>query len=211
MIKLYGFPLSNYYNKVKFALLVKNIAFEEILVDLKTDKISQFSPLGKVPFIVTEQGPLAESQVIMDYLESLKPSLVPQDAFQAAKCREFITFLEMHVELTVREFYGEAFFKQPPLSQANKERLAKKLDKNIKAMLALGNFKPFAWGDKFSMADYSAYVHLPLVGQASLAALGEDYLLKNGLDWKAYLKQFAERPEMIKVNTDKKAYMASKM
>lgn len=211
MIKLYGFPLSNYYNKVKFALLVKDIPFEEVI--LHPRKITDFSstPLGKVPYIETEHGALAESQVITDYLEELKPSLLPNNAFAAAKCREFITFLEMHVELTVREFYGEAFFKQPALSDANKARIAAKLDKNIKAMLQLGSYKPFAWGEAFSMADYAAYVHLPLIGQASQAALGEDYLLKNGLDWKAYLKSFADRPEIIKVNSDRKAYMAANM
>ncbi|HYR24827.1 MAG TPA: glutathione S-transferase N-terminal domain-containing protein, partial [Aquabacterium sp.] len=30
MLKLYGFPLSNYYNKVKMVLLEKGLPFEEV-------------------------------------------------------------------------------------------------------------------------------------------------------------------------------------
>lgn len=32
MIKLYGFPISNYYNMVKMTLLEKGMAFEEVMV-----------------------------------------------------------------------------------------------------------------------------------------------------------------------------------
>ncbi len=47
-----------------------------------------------------EDGGLCESQVIVDYLESRYPQhpLIPADPFQAAKVREIITFLELHLE-----------------------------------------------------------------------------------------------------------------
>jgi glutathione S-transferase len=74
MIKLCGFAVSNYYNKVKLALLEKDIPFEEVLVwtDRSPDLLRK-SPLGKVPYIETEQGALCESQVILDYLEQAYP------------------------------------------------------------------------------------------------------------------------------------------
>ena len=37
MIKLYGAPLSNYYNMVKVALLEKGLAFEEVLTPPSQD------------------------------------------------------------------------------------------------------------------------------------------------------------------------------
>ena len=47
MFKLCGFAASNYYNKVKLALLEKGVPFEEELVWLgETDQAA--SPLGKV-------------------------------------------------------------------------------------------------------------------------------------------------------------------
>ena len=78
MFVLCGFSLSNYYNKVKLALLEKGVAFTEELVPTgkKSELVLEASPLGKVPFIRTEHGTLCESQVIMDYIEEDRKSVV---------------------------------------------------------------------------------------------------------------------------------------
>ena len=104
MITLCGFALSNYYNKVKLALLEKGIPFDEELVMTHShdEAVLNATPLGKVPFIKTPQGTLCESQVILDYLETAHPTpaLIPADPFQAAKVRELITFIDLfHVLL----------------------------------------------------------------------------------------------------------------
>lgn len=53
MLTLYGFAASNYYNKVKLALMEKGIAFEESLRwPDQTD--GEVSPLHKVPYLVGE-------------------------------------------------------------------------------------------------------------------------------------------------------------
>ncbi|HEY9380632.1 MAG TPA: glutathione S-transferase N-terminal domain-containing protein, partial [Burkholderiales bacterium] len=50
MLKLYGFPLSNYYNRVKIVLLEKNVPFEEVLaVPGKDESIKVHSPARKIP------------------------------------------------------------------------------------------------------------------------------------------------------------------
>lgn len=55
MLKLYGFAASNYYNKVKLALMEKGIPFEEALRwPDQTD--GDLSPLHKVPYMVGEDG-----------------------------------------------------------------------------------------------------------------------------------------------------------
>lgn len=112
-IVLCGFPVSNYYNKVKIALLEKNVPFtEEKVMTKSTDEaVLACSPLAKIPFIRTPQGGLCESQVIMQYIEDAYPNppLMPKDAFAAAKVREVITFIELHLELVARELYGQAF------------------------------------------------------------------------------------------------------
>ena len=99
MLTLYGFSASNYYNKVKLALMEKGIAFEESLRwPDQTD--GEVSPLHKVPYLVGEDGGMCESQVILDYLEARYPQhpLIPADPFKAAKVREIVTFLELHLE-----------------------------------------------------------------------------------------------------------------
>ncbi|MFZ9627064.1 MAG: glutathione S-transferase family protein, partial [Burkholderiaceae bacterium] len=105
MIRLHGFAVSNYYNKVKVALLEKGLPFEEVYNRASKDAATlALSPLGKIPFIETEQGPLSESQVIIEYLEDLQPepALLPSDPWQRAKIRELVAYLETHVELTAR-------------------------------------------------------------------------------------------------------------
>ena len=48
MLKLGGFAVSNYYNKVKVALLEKGIPFEEVFCTTSQDEAYlQRSPMGK--------------------------------------------------------------------------------------------------------------------------------------------------------------------
>ena len=211
MITLCGFAVSNYYNKVKLALLEKGMPFQEELVmtGQTAEPILAASPLGKVPFIRTEQGALCESQVILDYLEALQPNppLVPADPFAAAKVRELCTFIDLHLELMARELYGQAFF-GGTASDGTKERVKKQLARNLPAFKRLARFAPYVAGDSFTLADCSAYVSLPLVALASKLVLGEDALAAHGIDWKAYSALVGERPSAQKVNADRKAAQA---
>ncbi len=209
MITLCGIPLSNYYNKVKLALLEKGIPFDEAYVKTHShdEAVLSASPLGKVPFIRTPQGALCESQVITDYLEAAYPDtprLVPADPFEAAKVRELITYVELHLELVARELYAEAFF-GGKVSDGTKQRVARLLPENIAAFKRLAKFGPYLAGDTFTMADCAGWVSLPLVAMATKAIYGEDLLAAGGVDWKPYAKLIGERPHAQKVAADRKA------
>ena len=211
MLTLCGFPISNYYNKVKLALLEKNVAFNEEVVTLPiaSEAALASSPLGKVPFLRTPEGSLCESQAIMEYIEAAHPApaLLPADPFAAAKVRELITFIELHLELVARELYGQAFF-GGTASDGLKDRVSKQLEKNIPAFKALAKFSPFVAGDKFTQADCAAFASLPLVGMATRAVLGEDLLLASSIDYKPYIRMISERPSAKKVLADRKDYQA---
>ncbi|MFN6060019.1 MAG: glutathione S-transferase family protein, partial [Burkholderiales bacterium] len=113
-LKLCGFSASNYYNKLKLQLLEKGVAFEEELVWTGNThpKLVDRSPMGKVPFLETPHGCVSESMACAEYIEQQYTShpLLPADPFAAAKVRELIVYLELHIELVVRELYGQAFF-----------------------------------------------------------------------------------------------------
>ena len=137
MIQLCGFAVSNYYNKVKLALLEKGIPFEEVVVmtGSKGDAVLCDSPLAKVPFIRTPQGALCESEVIMGYLEAAfpdSPALLPADPFAAAKVRELSQFIDLHLELVARDLYPQAFF-GGTVSEDTQASVRKRLTKNIEA------------------------------------------------------------------------------
>ena len=212
MLKLYGFPLSNYYNKVKFALLEKGVPFEEVLVHWGQEGKEGKSPLGKVPYIETEHGFLCESQVILDYIEARwpTPALVPADPWQAAKVREIITFCDLHVELCARQLYPQAFF-GGTLPEKFIERVKGDLARNLAAFKQVVKLAPYAAGDQFTLADCAVYVSLPLAALASKLVCGEDLVAAVGMDWKAYVKLIEERPTAQKVAADRKADQARAM
>jgi glutathione S-transferase len=212
MLTLHGSAISNYYNKVKLALLEKGIPFEEKYAATHSDDeaILSVSPLSKIPFITTDAGGLCESQPIMEWIESTwpEPPLMPSDAFAAAKVRELTTFIDWHLEIVVRQLYGSAFFGSPPLSEANSARIRKQLEANITAFKRLAKFSPYVAGPVLTQADCSAFNHLPLIAMTTKVIYGEDLLQAAGIDHKAYTKLIAERPSAQKVVADRKAAQA---
>lgn len=214
MLKLHGFALSNYHNKVKLALLEKGVPFEEVHTGVreKSDALLAASPLGKVPYLATEQGTLCESQVILEYLEDVYPNppLLPRDPFAAAKVRELVTFLDWHLEIAARQLYPSAFFGAPALSESNAARIRREVEQRIAGLRKIAKFAPYAAGESFTMADCAAFVNLPIVGMATKAIYGEDLLVAGGLDYKPYLQRIGERPSAQKVTADRKAEQARK-
>ena len=208
MLTLCGFSVSNYYNKVKLALLEKGIPFNEELVmtGSKDEAVLCATPLGKVPFLRTDEGALCESQVIVDYLEAAYPAvpLLPANPFAAAKVRELTVFIDLHLELVARELYAQAFF-GGSVAQDVQDRVRKQLTKNIAAFKRIAKFGPYVGGDSFTIADCAAYVSLPLVALATKKVLGDDLLAAAGIDWKAYSALIGARPHAQKVDADKKA------
>ncbi|MBU6437943.1 MAG: glutathione S-transferase family protein [Betaproteobacteria bacterium] len=213
MLILCGFAVSNYFNKVKLALLEKGVPFTEELVHPrhKPADLYDCSPLGKVPYLKTPHGTLSESQVILEYIEQTHPTpaLLPADPWQAAKVRELTTYLDWHVEMTARDLYGTAFFGGEPMSERNKERVHTQLVKNLRAFKALAKFAPFVAGDQFTQADCAAFANLPLVSMATKIVYGTDLLVDQGIDAKNYLRLIGERPSAQRVTADRKAYQAA--
>lgn len=208
MLTLCGSPISNYYNKVKLALLEKGVPFTEEKADThSTDEaVLGCSPLGKIPFIRTPEGGLCESQAILEYVEATwpQPALMPAGAFAQAKVRELTIYIDWHLEMVARELYTQAFF-GGTISESQQARVRKLLTKHITGFKRLARFSPYVAGEQFTQADCAAFASLPLVGMATKAIYGEDLLLAGGVDYKAYIKFIGERPTAQKVVADRKA------
>jgi len=204
MLTLCGFSASNYYNKVKLALLEKGVPFEEkkVWTD-RSPALLEKSPLGKVPFFEIDGKVLFESQVMLDYVESAYPQkpLIPTDPYEAARIRQLIQFIELHLELVARELYFEAFF-GGKIADDVKIRVQKQLKRNITAFGQIASFSPYIAGSEFTMADCAATVHLPLIGMATKAIYGEDMMAAYPV--RDYMKLVGERPTVKKVTEDRK-------
>jgi glutathione S-transferase len=205
MLKLCGFAVSNYYNKVKMQLMEKGVPFEEVLVWASQDEAYLArSPRGKVPFIEVNGHTLAESSAICEYVEDAYPQnpLLPKDPFERAKVRELIVFLDLHVELVARRLYREAFF-GGKISDETKEQVEKDLPRGIKAAVQLAKFAPYVAGPALTLADCSAVQHFPLVTLATRKVYGRDFL-EPYPQVAAYLKEMNQRPNVQKIAADRK-------
>ena len=207
MLTLCGFAASNYHNKVRLALMEKGVPFNERLVwPDRSAALMEQSPLGKIPYFEIDDVALCESQVMLDYVEAAYPAhpLLPSDPLAAAKIRELIQFIELHLELVARELYKEAFF-GGKVSDDLKNNVRKLLTRNAAALGTLVKFSPYLAGATFTMADCAGAVHLPIVSMASKAIYGEDVLAAYPV--RDYLKLLGERVTVQKINEDRKANM----
>ena len=210
MITLYGLAISNYYNKVKFALKEKEIPFvEELVLPNQDAAMLDKSPLGKIPFIKSEDGYLSESQAILEYLDekfSANP-LYPSHPYQRAKCRELIQHLELNIELFARRLYGEILF-GTPVSQETKDEVYAKLEKGLTGLNRIFKPAPYALGAEFSAADIVAWPHLQIVGFVTQNIYGNNLVTEflSGVD--DYIQLIESRPHAQEVSADRAAALA---
>jgi glutathione S-transferase len=211
MIKLCGFHISNYHNKVRIALLEKGVAFEEdenVKPSQEGDYLAK-SPMGKVPYLEVNGTRLRESSAILEYLEDAYPQkpLLPTNPLARARVRELVIFIELHLELVARRMYG-MLAGGKPVSDETRQRVEKDLAKGVRALKAVAKFEPYIAGNELSIADCAAFVHLPLVTLVTRNFFGRDFL-EDLPQLKPYLKMLGERPAFARVNEDRRAATAA--
>jgi glutathione S-transferase len=209
MVKLCGFKVSNYYRKVKLALLEKGVAFEEEhAYPTQDEEFLGRSPLGKIPFVEVDGVSICESQVIIEYLEDAYPTppLYPRDPIARAKCRELIQFIELHVELPARWLYPEAIFGRK-VPQDIKIKTGARLEKGVAALARLAKFDPYIAGKEFTYADCAALAHLPLVAWVTKFIYKRDLL--DGLPGiREYLALVEKRPLYQQLLAERKSELS---
>ena len=206
MFKLYGFPVSNYHNMVKLALLEKGLEFEEISTyPSQEDAYLARSPMGKVPCLVVDDGPLIETDVILNFLEDVSRSIsfYPDDSYQRAKVRELMKSTELYLELVTRRLLG-ALFRGETLSVELKDEVRAQLEKGTKALNKLLKFQPYAAGEKYTYADIVLYYTVTLGNMASQQVL--DVNLEDELPGLAgWLELMGQKTLVQKVNAERDA------
>ena len=197
MLKLYGFPVSNYTNMVELALLEKGLPYEYVLtLPAQTPEFLAKSPRGKVPALGTPRGFVSETSVILDYLEDSgdgKP-LLPVDPYARATVRALMKEIELYIELPARTCFQEAFFGST-VPDAIKSKAREDLRAGFATLKRHGTFAPYVAGDAFTLADivflYSVDLGAAVARQLfDLDALGD--LPAAG----ALLQQLGERPHV---------------
>lgn len=173
MLKLYGFPVSHYYNMTKHALMQKGVDYEEVLVmpGAGSDYLEK-SPLGKIPCIGVEEGYLSETSSILEYIEDnfSGTRLAPVDPWGRAKMKELMKVCELYIETPARQLI-------PVVMQGKKDndshlKSIETLNKGLHALAQLGAFRPYLMGEELTLADIMLrYVLIVVRGHAALPGL----------------------------------------
>ena len=173
MPTLHGFAFSNYYNIVKHALLHKGVAFEEHKVYTDEASLKDFSPVGKVPALTTDDGVnLSESTVLIDYLEDAYPDvpLYPAGASDRARVRQMVKTTELYIELPARRMIAFVFGGGDAPAEL-KDEVRGVLERGVNGLNALASFDPYMAGAELTAADiYLRYALLipKMIGPAQL-------------------------------------------
>lgn len=212
MIRLHGFPISNYYNRIKMVLKIKGLAFEEVRAAPTRDaEYLKINPLGVIPTLEVDGIFLAETHPTLEYLEEKFPDttpLMPQDPLDRHRVRQIINYIDIHLDRPIRmmrDFNNRA--NEAPGS-ATKENLVKSegpfitsptlkalvLQEAAKAVESLNRtarFMPYIAGNEMTLADTAAYCTIPWFGELALRHMDENPLsgLKGFAEYKAFLDQ----------------------
>jgi glutathione S-transferase len=112
LLTLYHGTRSVCSSTVRVALAEKQLRFESRIVDLYTGEqfapeYLKLNPMGVVPTLVDEDGPIVESSVIIQYLNDLTNHnrLMPGDSYQRALARRYLLrSLEIHAATNTLTF-----------------------------------------------------------------------------------------------------------
>lgn len=99
-MKLYGFFRSGTSHRLRIALNLKGLDYEQVSISLAKNQhhaieFTQLNPQGFVPVLEVEQGLLTQSPAILEWLEEQYPTipLLPTDIFKRAKVRALAAVL----------------------------------------------------------------------------------------------------------------------
>jgi len=207
-LRLFGSPISTYYNKVKIALLEYGLTFEEVeLAPGAGHWPDTGSPSGKIPFLRHGDHGIYESQAIVEYLEDVldpsSPSLFPAEPVERARCRELILYLELYLDAPMRPVYQTVFWGKE-LAADGLQRAMDAVESGLAVLMRRASLDPWLCGREFTHADCAAWVHLTTIQWALAIAGHKGFVQQRAPALADYLTRLAERPSIASVEADRR-------
>jgi glutathione S-transferase len=206
MLKLYGFDVSNYYNMIKMAMLLKKIDFEAVTTyPHQSQAYLDVCPTGKVPALQTDEGVLIETNVILEYLDDAFPQspLYPTNAFERARVKEIAKMIELYIELPARRCHQEAFW-GVAVPDSTKKEVKRALLTGAQSLARVSKFSPFIAGDTMSAADIMFMYSMDLASSVAHKLYDID-LFEHAPGSKELMQRLKAMPEAKIISADKEA------
>src|SRR5260370_17865933 len=177
MPTLYGALGSPFVRKAIVALTEKGIAYEhdQVIPFGTNPEYRKISPLGKIPAFRDGDRTLADSSVIIAYLERThpEPPLYPQDAYEYARSLWFEEYGDgglapiLGGKVFFARIIGPRFFNQPTDETAVKKVLDEEIPPLFDYLEKEIGDKKFLVGNRFTIADIgiaTVFVNFQLAG-----------------------------------------------
>jgi glutathione S-transferase len=166
-MKLYGMLVSPYVARVVLASRVKGMDLAPEAPPgggFKSPEYLGLNPMGKMPAVEDHGRSIAESMVILDYLDEAYPQkpLLPVDAIDRAHARLLGRIVDLYVMAQ-----GGAFFRNMNPAQRNDaevETARKALAKSLADLEHFMGAGPYAIGDRLGYADCAILPCLLMTG-----------------------------------------------
>jgi len=162
-LALYGHPFSSYTQKVLIALYENALAFEFRCIGPDTPQhVGEWLrrwPLRKFPLLVDGERDVAETSIIIEYLQLAHPGpvrLLQADAMAALDVRFLDRFFDLHVMSPVQHAVGGALSGDPDKRREGVAHAAEKLEWAYAWLEQRLAGRTWAAGDEFSLADCAA-------------------------------------------------------
>ncbi len=170
----YASALSSYSAKVRVALCVKQIDFEERAPPggYRSAQYQALVPMGTLPAIQVGDWVLSESEAINEYLEERypEPAMLPRALQLRADLRFLCRFHDLYLEPQVRALFGHV--KSAGRDDAQVALLRTGIERRIRQLAQWSQPQPYLLTAQISLADCGPLVTLPLAQQL-LAACGQ--------------------------------------
>jgi glutathione S-transferase len=162
-LALYGHPFSSYTQKVLIALYENNTPYEFRSIGPDTPQHSaewlRRWPLRKFPLLVDGDRNVAETSIIIEYLQLNYPGpvrLLPADPMAALEVRFLDRFFDLHVMSAVQHAVDGALTGDPVKRQEGLTLTVEKLERAYAWLEGQLADKTWAAGSDFTLADCAA-------------------------------------------------------
>jgi glutathione S-transferase len=191
-LALYGHPFSSYTQKVLVALYENATPFEFRVIGPDSPHAADWLqrwPLRKFPLLVDGERNVAETSIIIEYLQLTHPGPVrflPADPMAALDVRFLDRFFDLHVMTPVQRAVDGALSGDDARRAEGLAHAAQKLDLAYAWLDANLAGRTWAAGDDFTLADcaaapslfYADWTHRIPAGFATLRAYRERLLAR---------------------------------